>query len=64
MTELIQVMNDCYDYVNKHTRIIEDDRGKILERLVLRTVDCGYFIRNNSKIEGFRKFSYEITECR
>jgi hypothetical protein len=59
MNELIQVMNDCYGYVNKHTRIVEDVREKFLERLVLQTVDCAYFIRDNSKIKGFRKFNYK-----
>jgi hypothetical protein len=55
MDSLVQIMNDTYKYVNAHDFLAAPgkDRVDILERLVLQTTECAYFIQENSNKKSF-----------
>jgi hypothetical protein len=57
---LIQTMNDVYNYVNAHGLLVDPgkDRKKILKRLVLQTTECAYFIQDISKNKSFCTSGY------
>jgi hypothetical protein len=62
MDDLIQSMNNVYNYVNAHDLLADPgrDRKKILERLVLQTTECAYFIQEISKNKSFCTSDYPI----
>jgi hypothetical protein len=62
MDNLIQSMNDVYNYVNAHGLLVDPgkDRKKILERLVLQTTECAYFIQDISKNKSFCTSDYLV----
>jgi hypothetical protein len=55
MDKLVQMMNDVYKYVNAHNpfKTLDKDRMAFLERLVVQTIDCAYFIQEHSKVKKF-----------
>jgi calcineurin-like phosphoesterase family protein len=60
MDKLVRMMNDVYKYVNAHNpfKTLDKDRMEVLERLIVQTIDCAYFIQEHSKVNKFCKLAF------
>ena len=57
---LLKKMNEVYTFLTeKELRDIESMKS-VVERIILQTLECSYFIQEYSKNEKFRKLSIVI----
>jgi hypothetical protein len=57
MQKLFQTMYDAYDFVvaSWDLSMLDGGREAVLHKLSLQTIECAYFIRDQSKIKNFCK---------
>ena len=65
MAELLNAMEDTYQYVTEDKEALEPlskDRKAVLETLSRQTIDCAHFIREGTKDKNFC-WCYESLDC-
>jgi hypothetical protein len=55
MKELLDTVNDVYEFVNAYAGIedLDDRRRKLLTSLLDQTVECAHLIRDHASVRAF-----------